>query len=60
LHAETHFPATDTYAAEFRELGRAVIDGDQPLYGLADARANAQALLALVKAAATGAAVEVV
>jgi predicted dehydrogenase len=53
------FPATDTYAAEFRELGRAVIDGDQPLYGLADARANAQALLALVKAAATGAAVEV-
>jgi predicted dehydrogenase len=53
------FPAADVFAAEFLELGRAVIDGDQPRYGLADARANAQALLALAKAAATGAAVEV-
>jgi predicted dehydrogenase len=53
------FPAADMFAAEFLELGRAVIDGDQPRYGLADARANARALLALAKAAATGAAVEV-
>ena len=53
------FPAADVFTAEFLEFGRAVIDGDQPRYGLADARANTQALLALTKAMATGAAVEV-
>ena len=45
-HIES-FPQADMFAAEFRELSRAVIDGDEPLYGLADARANARAILRL-------------
>ena len=53
------FPAADVFTAEFLEFGRAVIDGDQPRFGLAEARANTQALLAVKKAVATGAAVEV-
>ena len=53
------FAAFDTFAAEFHELSRAILDGDRPLYGLDDARANARTILALAKAAASGAATEV-
>jgi D-xylose 1-dehydrogenase (NADP+, D-xylono-1,5-lactone-forming) len=51
------FGAFDTFAAEFREISRAILDGDRPLYDLGDARANATVILALAKAAETGAAV---
>ena len=53
------FSVYDTFAAEFREMSRAILDGDRPLYGLDDARANARAILALSKAAASGTAVDV-
>jgi D-xylose 1-dehydrogenase (NADP+, D-xylono-1,5-lactone-forming) len=53
------FAAADSFAAEFHELGRAIIDGDQPQYGLADARENTRVILALADAATTGAGVEV-
>jgi xylose dehydrogenase (NAD/NADP) len=53
------FGTFDTFAAEFRELSRAILDGDRPLYGLDDARANARAILALKKAATSGAATKV-
>jgi hypothetical protein len=32
-----------TFAAEFSEISRAILDGDQPLYGLKDAQATARA-----------------
>lgn len=50
------FPASDSFAAEFRELGRAINDGDQPRYGLTDARNNTLVILALIEAASTSAA----
>jgi xylose dehydrogenase (NAD/NADP) len=53
------FGVFDTFAAEFRELSRAILDGERTLYGLDDARANARAILALAKSAASGAATEV-
>lgn len=53
------FGGYDMFAAEFRESSRAILDGDQPLYGLEDARANARAILALAKAAETGTAAAV-
>jgi D-xylose 1-dehydrogenase (NADP+, D-xylono-1,5-lactone-forming) len=53
------FGPADTFAAEFHELSRAILEGDRPLYGLDDARANARAILALVKSAASDAATEV-
>jgi len=40
-------------------MSRAILDGDRLLYGLDDARANARAILALSKAAASGAAADV-
>lgn len=51
------FPATDPFAAEFCELSRAIVDGDQPRYGLEDARHNTRAILALIEAASSAAAV---
>ena len=53
------FGPADTFAAEFHELSRAILEGDRPLYGLDDARANARTILALVKSAASDAATEV-
>jgi D-xylose 1-dehydrogenase (NADP+, D-xylono-1,5-lactone-forming) len=53
------FGAFDNFAAEFREISRSILEGDQPLYGIADARANATAILALFKAAEAGKAVTV-
>ena len=34
------FGGYDMFAAEFREISRAILDRDQPLYGLKDARAT--------------------
>jgi predicted dehydrogenase len=48
------FAAADMFAEEFREFSRAVLEGGQPRYGLADARDNARAVIALAKASSTG------
>ena len=53
------FAAVNTFAAEFRDMGQAVIDRAQPSYSLADARENTRAIVALMEAAKSGAVVAI-
>ncbi len=53
------FPAANMFAAEFHDIGQAILGAGAPRYPLADALANARTMAALIESTATGAAVAV-